>query len=422
MSTDDFASMFEQSSANARATPRLEAGSQVEGTVIELSGGLVIVDIGGAADATLDLAEFEDRPVRVGDPIRATVKNPSPDGPVLTLSLGRGGTSVGTDALLLASEAETPVSGTVSAEVKGGLTVDVSGVRAFCPVSQIDLGYVADPAQFVGQTLDFLVLEVKEGGSNVILSRRKLLERQQKDAQEQLARTLEVGSTVTGTVKSTVRHGALIDLGGVDGFVHISELSRTRVDKPEDVVTIGEQVQAKISSIEQGERGLNVRLSLKALEAPKHNAPAVDEILDGQVSRHVGGGLLVSTEKGEGFVPTRELSLPPGADPRRAYPVGQSLRVVLVAHDAATGRLRFSVGKVADVEERRNYRDFGQAGSASGSLGSLGDVMRQKLGDLDAPTPQAAGSSGQPAAEHEETKEPERPTKKEHVGVTRRRR
>lgn len=453
MPSDDFASMFEQASGSPgrRSAPRLEAGAQVEGTVLELSGGLVILDIGGTADATLDLGEFDDRPVRVGDRIQAIVKNPRRDGPELTLSLGKGGTSVGVESLELAREGGTPVSGTVTAAVKGGLTVDVSGIRAFCPVSQIDLGYVAEPEQFVGQTLDFAVIEVKEGGRNVVLSRRKLLETQRRDAQEQLAHTLEVGSTVAGMVKSTLRHGILVDLGGLDGFVHISELSRSRVDKAEDVVSVGEQVHAKVLSVEQGEKGLNVRLSLKALQAvDEAAAPAVDEILDGEVTRHVAGGLIVTTAKGDGFVPVRELSLPPGADVRRSYPVGEALRVVLVARDGATGKLRFSVGRVADVEERKNYRDFGGAGTPAGSLGSLGDVMRQKFGHLAPPAENqgAEGSRGgaspsakpaaaaQPTAsrpappappnasseENDRRRDQEPTSKKEHLGVTRRRR
>jgi len=379
---DNFAAMFETSSLAGpkRGAPSLQAGQRVEGTVLAISAGLVVVDIGGAADASLDLGEFEGRPVAVGDRITATVKNARRDAPELTLSLGRGGAQVSTAALQTARESGLPVSGTVTAAVKGGFSVEVAGTRAFCPISQMDLQFVKEPEIFVGQTFDFRITEIKEGGRNVIVSRRALLELQQKQAQAEVLAKLEVGATVTGTVKSTVKVGVVVDLGGLDGFIHISELSRSRVNSAEDVVQVGESVEVKVLSVEQSEKGLNVRLSLKALAAPAAAPTAeVEEILTGKVSAHVGGGILVATDKGEGLVPARELSLAPGADPRRTYPVGQELRVVVVHRDAQNGKLRFSVARVAQVEERANYRDFGKAAAKSGGMGSLGDLLGDKL-------------------------------------------
>ncbi len=379
--------MFEASPAGAtRKTVRLEAGQQVEGTVLALSGGLVVLDIGSSADATLDITELDDRVVKVGDRLRATVKIPRSDGPVLTLSIGRGGTAVDAATLKLALEGGTPVSGTVTASNKGGYSVDVSGVRAFCPISQIDVNYVNDPEAFVGQTLDFQVLEIKEGGRNVVLSRRKLLLDERRQAEDQIVDKLNVGGIVEGTVKTTNRHGAVVELGGVEGFIPISELSRARIERPEDVVSIGEAVKAQILSIARGDKGLSIRLSLKALDAQSpQSAPAQDEILSGKVVKHVPNGVIVSTGKGEGLVPTRELSLAPGADHRRAYPIDTELRVVVVNRDPASGKMRFSVGRVAQVEERNNYREFNQGDKPSpggSGMGSLGELMSKKFPGL----------------------------------------
>lgn len=379
--------MFESSieKGDRRAVKRLTAGEVVEGKVIEISGGSVFLDVGTGADGQIDLIEFSDRPVKVGDVITVTVANPRSDGPRLTLSLGRGGGALNTSMLQSAQQAGTPVSGTVTKAVKGGLTVEIGGTRAFCPASQIERGFVENMEVYVGQTFDFRVTEVKEEGRNIIVSRRALLDDQRRIAEQQLLGTIEVGATVEGTVKSIVRQGAVVDLGGAEGFVHISELARQRVEKVEDVLSIGEKVTTQVLAVEQGERGVSIRLSLKALsaapEAQPQAAPEKDEVLSGEVTRHVPNGVIVKTAKGEGLVPSRELDLPPGADHRRAYPLGRKLEVVLVARDPSSGKLRFSVGQVADVVERKNYREFSSGGAKKGgSLGSLGDLLGEKFG------------------------------------------
>lgn len=381
--------MFESAAgaADPRARRRLSAGEVVEGRVIAITSGTVFLDVGVQADGQMELSEFTDRAVQVGDRVQVTVVNPRPDGPLLTLSLGRGGGAVNASTLKLAYEAGTPVNGTVTKVVKGGLSVEVGGVRAFCPASQIERGYVENLDAYVGQALDFKVTEFKEEGRNVILSRRALLEDQRRQAEQALLANVEVGMTVTGTVKAIVRHGAVIDLGGAEGFVHVSELSRQRVDRVEDVLQVGEQVEAQVLSAERSDKGVSIRLSVKALTpaAAAPPAPEKDEVLDGEVVRHVSGGLIVRTDKGEGMVPVRELDLPPGADHRRAYAIGRKLQVVLVARDPASGKLRFSVAQVANVEERANFREFSkQPQQRPASLGSLGDVLAGKLAGLKA--------------------------------------
>jgi small subunit ribosomal protein S1 len=441
MAKDDFASMFESTpgASRQRQTAHVTAGQRIEGTVLGISAGLVSVDIGGSADATIELIEFDQKVVKVGDRIVATVAEARWEGSRLTLSLGRGGGAVSADVLRLASESGTPVTGTVSAVVKGGFSVDIAGVRAFCPISQIDLTYVSTPEVYVGQTLDFRVVEFKEGGRNVVVSRRRLLDEQRKADRVALAQNLHAGSVVTGTVQSINKHGIIVDIGGLDGFIHISELSRSRVSGPEDVAQIGETVTAQVLSVEQGERGLSVRLSLKAL-APAATPPAgppPDQVVAAEVVRHVGNGLIVATAHGEGLVPTRELALPPGADHRRTYPVGRKLDVVLVHRDAASGRLRFSVDRVEDVVERNNFRDFGQQAQKAGALGSLGELMAAKFGGIAAKpaalpqpaapvaaTPVAAAAAASPLAPTKATPRADSApsaVKQSPHGVTRRR-
>ncbi|MCA9629782.1 MAG: S1 RNA-binding domain-containing protein [Myxococcales bacterium] len=393
-SNDDFASLMESSVAQGglRSAVRLTPGERVEGTVIQIGADSVFVDVGTARDARIDRGELVDPSgkltVAVGDKVRATVVEASSQGARLSLGVGRGGQGIDTHMLEAALASGAPVSGQVSKAVKAGLEVDLAGVRAFCPASQVELSFVQDLAPYVGQTLDFKVLELKEGGRSVIVSRRALLEADRAERARQLQDQLKVGADLEGTVSSVQKYGALVDLGGIDGLVHISELAHQRVDRVEDVVQVGERVSVRVLSIEDDKKGLRVRLSLKALaERPQSASPQRDEVLEGEVSRLSNFGVFVETPKGEGLVPLRELPLAPGSDHRRAYPVGHKMQVVTVGSDPKSGKLRFSVSGVARVLERNNYRDYRQGSqqAGGGSLGSLGDLLRAKLG-IEAPS------------------------------------
>lgn len=405
MSKEDFASLMEASVKAGRGTGRrLKNGEVVEGTVVQIGADSVFVDVGATKEARVPKSELEDREgnvrVSVGDRLRATVVDLSSDIPVLAIALGRTGIDLA--GLQTARDTGTPVAGKVTRAVKGGLEVDVGGVRAFCPASQVELGYAADLAPYEGQTFEFKVIELKDGGRSVVLSRRALLEVERRAKESALLETLVVGADLEGTVSSVTRHGAVVDVGGLDGFVHVSELAHRRIERAEDAVNVGDRVAVRVLAIEQGDKGLRVRLSMKArVDAPEPPTVQVDEVLDAVVVKATGGGVIVSTAKGDGLIPMSELGLPPGSDHRRAFPAGRTLQVVVAQRDAARGRMRFSAVGVARVEERKNYRDF--ASGSAGSLGSLGDVLRKKLGLPEAPPtprpePAAAVTAAAPAA------------------------
>lgn len=389
MSKEDFASLMEASVKAGRGTGRrLKNGEVVEGTVVQIGGDSVFVDVGATKEARVPRGELEDRDgnlrVAVGDRLRATVVDLNADIPVLAIALGRTGIDLA--GLQTARETGAPVAGKVTRAVKGGLEVDVGGVRAFCPASQVELGYAADLAPYEGQTFEFKVIELKDGGRSVVLSRRALLEVERRAKESALLETLVVGADLEGTVSSVTRHGAVVDIGGLEGFVHVSELAHHRIERAEDAVSAGDRVAVRVLAIEHGDKGLRVRLSMKArVDAPEPPTVQADEVLEAVVVKATGGGVIVSTPKGDGLVPMSELGLPPGSDHRRAFPAGRTLQVVVVQRDAARGRLRLSAVGVARVEERKNYRDF--SSGSGGSLGSLGDVLRKKLGLPDAPPP-----------------------------------
>lgn len=390
-----FARLMEAASEQSR-TRRLRAGEQVNATVIQIADDWVFVDVGTPSDGRIARSELTDksgRPrVQVGDQLQARVVDPRPDGPLLAIAFGHGD-RLDTATLELAQQSGTPVEGEVSKVVKGGLEVLIGGTRAFCPASQVEIGHVADLGVYAGQRLEFKVLEVRDGGRSVVVSRRALLEDRRREAAESARSRLVVGTDVDATVQALSRHGAIVDIDGVEGFIHLSELAPHRVERAEDVVKVGEPVRARILSVEDSPKGLRVRLSLRALQAPPPEAaaPAQDEVLAAQVTRVLKGGVVVQTARGEGLVPLRELGLAPGADHRRAYPPGKQLDVVVISN--AGGRLTFSATQVARVEERRNYREFSTTGqsTSSSSLGSLGDLLRGKLGTS---TPEARNARG----------------------------
>jgi small subunit ribosomal protein S1 len=243
------------------------------------------------------------------------------------------------------------------------------------------------------------VLEVKDEGRSVIVSRRALLEKERRQTGQAIVAQLAVGSEYQGKVASLQKYGAFIELGGgVEGLVHISEISHTRTDRVEDILSVGEVVNVKVLAIDPSDKGPypRLRLSMKALtEAPQ--APSLDagEVLEGTVSKLGNSGIFVETQKGTGMVPLRELGLPRGADHRRAFPVGTAVRVVLLNRDAS-GRIAFSISRVASVEERQNYREFTtssrQTADQPGAMGTFGQLLRQKL-NLPEPAPQLKSST-----------------------------
>ena len=257
----------------------------------------------------------------------------------------------------------------------------------------------------IGAELDATVVDPRPDGPRFSVSKRAFIEEQRRAARAQAASRVVPGAELEGTVSAYNRHGALVDLDGVEGFVHLSELAWRRVERAEDAVQIGERVRARVLSVEESDRGPRVKLSLRALQAPAPAAaPVPDEVLKAKVIASVGGGITVATSKGEGFVRLAELGLPPGADFRRAFPPGKELEVVLVSN--AGGRLRFSATQVARVEERKNFRDYGAAAGSNASFGHLGDLLRERLGlppaepepPAPAPVPEPVTAPAGPAA------------------------
>jgi small subunit ribosomal protein S1 len=412
---EDFAAMFEQSLApggGGALEPRnkeLKRGQSVTAKVVAITDDTVFVDVGMKAEARIDRYQLQDDKgnlrVAVGDSVRATVSESGHGGGAAHLVVSLRGSGVDTAALEIAAESGTPVEGTFTKAVKAGIEVEIAGLRAFCPASQIDLNYVGDLETFVGQRHFFRVLEVRDNGRSIVVSRRALLEAERAEQAKDLKERLAPGQQLDGIVQSVQAYGAFVDLGGIQGLVHISELSRGHVGSASDVVEIGDKVKVEVLSIDPGKSPgeIRVSLSMKAFEAPAGPDPTAQEVVKATVAKVEGHGLLVDTPVGAGLIPMAELVIAPGSDPRRTYAEGDVIDVILLRRDPK-GRPRFSAKKVEEVMARKDFASFREGSRQDRSLGSLGDLLRDKLsGAALRDVPSAPAAARAPAATPDET-------------------
>src|SRR3989338_1812557 len=259
---EDFATLF----AGQEALRPLQVGEPVRGRVIHVTAESVFVDVGGKGEAWIGRAELVDEEgrlrVAVGDEVEATVMSTG-DEVRLSYKLKRGARA--RQALALALETGVPVEGRVAAVIKGGYEVTVGGLRAFCPVSQMDVRRAETAAEdYVGRVLEFRVVSYGDRGRNIVLSRRRLLEERAAQAAEETRKTIVPGAVLPGTVAALAEFGAFVDLGGVQGLVPLSELSHSRVGRPADRLRVGEAVTVKVLRLDEAKG--RITLSLKALE------------------------------------------------------------------------------------------------------------------------------------------------------------
>ncbi len=295
---EDFAALFE---ASLKAT-RLERGQAVEGTVVAIGEEVAFVDVGGKGEAQIEVDELKDEAgtleVAVGDRIQAIVVS-TERGVTLSRKLAR---AAATDRQLEdAYHAGLPVEGRVEGVNKGGYEVRIGRVRAFCPISQIDTARTADPAEHVGHVYAFRITEFREGGRNLVVSRRALLEEEQRARADEVRRAVVPGAVLTGRVASIVEFGAFVELGGgVQGLLHRSEMGWARVPDIAEVVGVGEEITVKVLRVDEDMK--RISLGLKQLsEDPWATAPsryAVGQVVAGRVTRLAPFGAFVELEPG----------------------------------------------------------------------------------------------------------------------------
>jgi small subunit ribosomal protein S1 len=344
---ESFAKLLEKASTQ---NTRLAPGQKVKATVVSISGDLVYIDLGGKSEGIIDLEEFrkEDGSIilQTGQEVEAyflSVQN----GVRKLTTLVNGYSAVELDSIRSAAEAGLPVNGEVKREIKGGFEVLAGGVRCFCPHSQIDSRGGRDGGIYLGQTFPFKVLEFEEGGRNVILSRRTLLEEEKQKAVEKLKQTLTAGSEITGKVSSLQKFGAFVDIGGIEGLIPMSEISWTRIENLGDSLTVGQDITARILSLDWDNN--RITLSLKALQPDPWSSVAEKYPVDGRVSgsivRLAQFGAFVNLEPGiDGLVHISNLGAGRRINhPKEVVEVGQMVETYILSVDAENRKISLSM-------------------------------------------------------------------------------
>jgi small subunit ribosomal protein S1 len=365
---------------------RLEPGQKVEATVLKITGDWVFVDIGQKGEGVVDKKELldADGQLTVAEGDRIPVYFLSSRGGEMRFTSRVGG-DAGLGQLEEAWRGGIPVEGVVEKEVKGGFEVKVAGRRAFCPHSQIALRG-GSPEEFVGRHLSFRIAQYGEGGRNIVLSRRALLEEERALKKEALKGTLREGQTVRGTVTRIQDFGAFIDIGGVEGLLPISEVGWGRVEDIRDRLREGQEVEVVLKAIDwERERfTFSLRETLADPWAEVARKYPEGSCHRGKVSRLAPFGAFVTLEEGvDGLLHISKLGAGRRlSHPREAVKEGEVLEVKIEQIDRENRRISLSLAEVsrAQEEEEKTLADFrSQAESAPRGMGTLGDLLKAKL-------------------------------------------
>ncbi len=341
-------------------------GDKVSGKVMKISKDTVFVDLGGKSEGIADIQEFMDKKgilnIKEGDWVEMRVASIR-DG----LHLTKGMKVQGPDSLDILREAKEnliPVEGRVTKAVKGGFEIDLSGIRAFCPLGQFDIQYCEKPEEHVGARYPFCIMEIKEKGKNIIVSRRVLLEEEQeKKSKETLAR-LKPDLECEGKVTKLTDFGAFVDIGGIEGMVHISEISHGRINHPSEILKSGQPLKVKVLKIEADKEGRpKISLSVKALEPDSWDKGLgfeEGEIIYGKVSRLTDFGAFVEVAPGvDGLVHVSEISYERVSHPNKFLHEGDEVEVLVMGIDRETHRISLSI-KEATIKKRMEMEGEGK--------------------------------------------------------------
>ncbi|TMK60279.1 MAG: 30S ribosomal protein S1 [Actinobacteria bacterium] len=352
-------------------------GDIVEGEVVKIDRDEVLLDIGYKSEGVIPSKELSIRHdvdpsqvVKVGDRIEALVLQKEDKEGRLILSKKRAQYERAWGRIEEVMHSGQTITGPVIEVVKGGLILDI-GLRGFLPASLVDLRRVRDLQPFVGQELEAKIIELDRNRNNVVLSRRAFLEESQSEGRKTFLQSLQKGERRKGTVSSIVNFGAFVDLGGVDGLVHVSELSWKHVDHPQEVVAVGQEVEVEVLDVDlERER---VSLSLKATQEDPwkefDRTSQAGSVITGTVTKLVPFGAFVRVAQGiEGLVHISEISHEHVDSPESVLQVGQEVQVKVIDVDVSRRRVSLSMRQVAaappkpkeiEVEKEEPEREAG---------------------------------------------------------------
>jgi len=361
-------------------------GQRAAGAVVGIDDENVFVELGGKMQGILPVEQFTEGALpQPGERVEFLITGRDRRDDLLLLTLPGAAVEADWDSL---SEGQV-LEGRVTGHNKGGLELDVNGIRAFMPISQIELYRVEDISGYVTQRLRCSVIEVDRSNRKLVVSRRALLEVEAEQRREQVMGSLKEGQVVSGVVKSLMPYGAFVDIGGVDGLLHISDMSHGRVDDATSVVSQGQQLDVRVLSIDPDSGRISLGLK-QLMPDPWERVPEryhKDEIVGGRVTRLMDFGAFVELEPGlEGLIPVSELSFKRVRHPREVLGEGEAVTVRIMQVDLERRRISLSLKQAGE--------DPWTGASVRWPVGSLTEGIVTKIADFGAFVELAPGVEG----------------------------
>ena len=375
--TENFAELFEQSLANKRIKP----GTILMGLVIEVSSEAVVVSAGLKSEAVIPASQFKNEKgeleVRVGDHIEVALDSVEDGFGETKLSRERAKRVRTWEALEDAFEHSKIVKGIINGRVKGGFTVDIEFVRAFLPGSLVDVRPVRDPSYLEGKELEFKVIKLDRRRNNVVVSRRAVVEAEYSAEREALLSNLQEGTIIKGVVKNLTDYGAFVDLGGIDGLLHITDMAWKRVKHPSEVVTVGDEIEVKILRFDREKN--RVSLGMKQLgsdpwEAISRRYPPNTRLF-GKVTNIADYGCFVEIEEGvEGLVHVSEMDWTnKNVSPAKVVQIGDEVEVMVLDIDEERRRISLGIKQCKTNPWSDFATGYNKGDKVSGKIKSITD-------------------------------------------------
>ena len=368
--SEDFARMIDESKVENHSRD-IKVGDKVSGVFVKIGSDNSFVDFGGRSEGIIKTSELRDEAqgdkgeIRFseGDPIEAFVME---DAHEIILSRFLRQEDRNADFLYQAYKSGIPVEGKINATNQWGLGVDIQGVRAFCPISQIETAFVEDTEVYRDQTFSFKITEFRNQGRNIVVSRRALLEAEKDKEADDVRSAIKVGAELDGKVTRLEPFGAFVDLGGgIEGLIHVSEMTHQRVEHPQEVVQEGQDVKVAVVRLKNlgNKRKERISLSLKALEKDPWEEMSEQfrpgTVVQGKVDALEDYGAFVELAPNvRGMVHVSEMADKRVAHPREVVSVGEEVQVAVLELDRRRKRLRLSIKQVETMEDATNLKEF----------------------------------------------------------------
>jgi small subunit ribosomal protein S1 len=375
--TESFAELFEQSIASQRIRP----GTILNGLIVEVGQDYVIVNVGLKSEAVIPSDQFKNEKgeieVAVGETVEVALDSVEDGSGETRLSREKAKRARTWTRLETAFEKQEVVTGVITGRVKGGFTVEIDNVRAFLPGSLVDVRPVRDPSYLENKPLEFKVIKLDQKRNNVVVSRRAVVEQEYSAERSALLDNLQEGAAVKGVVKNLTDYGAFVDLGGIDGLLHITDMAWKRVKHPSEVVKVGEEIDVRILKFDRERQ--RVSLGLKQLGAdPWQNIarryPANTRLF-GKVTNIADYGCFVEIEEGvEGLVHVSEMDWTnKNVNPAKVVHVGQEVEVMVLDIDEERRRISLGIKQCKTNPWKEFAENYNRGDKVSGQIKSITD-------------------------------------------------